>query len=410
MRVFLSAYPGFTLAIPMDAVASMILYNQKTEKTVQYDPKNRSTYISLPWMFNMPDQAVPHGVVLREWNTKENKVVLLTAEVKRDIEIPDKEFHPLPKALSTMRFSEVFSGIKFSDNPILLLNVEQLLQVVQNEMQATDEKPKPPPKQPLPTMPSEPLPPAPDKVIEKPPIEKPPVKEPLVEEPRVEEPPVEEPPVEEPPIEEPPVEEPPTSPVETSEPSPSTANEAIEVSLTLEPQTSPQGEVSPLEPQTSPEGEVSPLDEVLEICEVIEEPTTSSAVAVEASDSSPLTLDEVLEICEVTEEPPTSPAVPAEISEPSPPAPEPQPSPQVEVSPLVEIIEICEADEFIEVCEDIEFCEIIDESPTISVEISDPSPSTLNEIIEVCEVIDEPPTIPQGEISPIDEILELCDV
>ena len=154
MRVFLSVYPGFTLAIPMDAVGSMMLYDQKTERTVQYDQKNRCTFISLPKLFSMPDQDVQHGVIMREWNSKENKVVLLTAEVKRDIEIHDKEFHPMPKTLGAMRFSSIFSGIHFSGKPVLLLNVEHLAQIIQMEQQATNEKTNPP-EQPAPDVISE---------------------------------------------------------------------------------------------------------------------------------------------------------------------------------------------------------------------------------------------------------------
>jgi chemotaxis signal transduction protein len=133
MRVFLSAFSGFTLAVPMDAVASIMLYKQDAEKIVQYDQENRNTYISLPQLFSLPDEVVSHGIVLREWSSEVNKTVLLTAEIKRDIEIPDEQFHPIPKALGALRFSAVFSGIQFAGSPILLLNVEQLIQGIQRE-------------------------------------------------------------------------------------------------------------------------------------------------------------------------------------------------------------------------------------------------------------------------------------
>jgi hypothetical protein len=303
MRVFLSVYPGFTLAIPMEAVASMMLYNQETEKIVQYEPKSRCTFISLPWMFNMRDQPVPHGVILREWNSKENKVVLLTAEVKSVIEIPDNEFYPIPKSLSALRFSSVFSGIKFSDNPVLLLNIKQLLEVIQNEQWKTENKPNPPEpqtspqgvepevrssplEQPLPEVAPEPSPPPPDKVVEEPPASpaapEPPPHE-VIEAREV---------VEEPPI---------SSPAETSEPS----------SLAL--------------------------DEVIEICEIIDEPPTSPAVTIEVSRHEEIEVCEIIEdteVCEVVEdievceiiedteacevigdidEPPTSPMVNSEL-------------------------------------------------------------------------------------------------
>ena len=133
MRVFLSGFSGFTLAIPMDMVASIMLYNQETEKAIQFDEESRSTYVSLPQLFNLREEAVYHGIVLRERDNKANKVVLLTAEVKRDIEIPDEEFYPIPKALGALRFSAMFSSIKFSDNPVLLLNIEQLVQIIQRD-------------------------------------------------------------------------------------------------------------------------------------------------------------------------------------------------------------------------------------------------------------------------------------
>jgi len=333
MRVFLSVYPGFTLAIPMEAVASMMLYNQKTEKTVQYEPKSRCTFISLPWLFNMRDLAVPHGVIMRAWNSKENKVVLLTAEVKHVIEIPDKEFYPIPKSLGTTRFSAIFSGIKFSDNPVLLLNVEQLLQVIQNEQWVIDKTPSPP----------EPLPPAPGKTVEEPPPSPAVVSEPSPPAPSKV---VEEPPIKEPLVEKQPVEEPPKSPAVASEASSLTFDKILEVCGVIEkPPTSPAETSEPpslaLAPQTSPQGEVSPLDEVIEVCEIVEEPPTSPAVT-------------------------------------------PEPS-SLALNDVIEDIEVCDVIENIEVREDIELCEVIDESPTIPMETSEPL-SPLDEILELCEV------------------------
>jgi hypothetical protein len=320
MRVFISVYPGFTLAIPMDAVASMVLYNEKTEKTVQYDPKNRSTYVSLPWLFNMRDQDVPHGVVMREWNTKENKVVLLTAEVKRDIEIPDEEFYPIPKALSPLRFSSMFSGIKFSDNPILLLNVEQLLKVIQDKQWVLDKSNPPPEPQPSSPVVGEgsPLAPQPSMSVEpevrsSPPAPRPspkdvepevrsPLPEPQIK-PQPSPPVVVEPEVRDSPIAEV-IEEPSISPTETSEPSLPTP------------------------------------DEVIEFCEVIDEPPTSLSVISEAPLSTP---DEIIEVCEVIDESPISLSVNSEAFSLTY---EPQPSPGDEASPLAidEIIELCEVD------------------------------------------------------------------
>jgi hypothetical protein len=119
----------------MDAVASMVFYDQKMEKIIQYDQENRNTYISLPLLFNQPSASICYGIVLRNWNTIENKVVLITAEIKRDIEIPDDQFYPIPKSMGALRFSEMFSGIHFSGNPVLLLNIERLAQNVMSKTQ-----------------------------------------------------------------------------------------------------------------------------------------------------------------------------------------------------------------------------------------------------------------------------------
>jgi hypothetical protein len=133
MRAFLSAFSDFTLAVPMDAVTSIMLYKQGAEKTVQHDQENRNIYISLPHLFNLPGEAVCHAINLRAEDTTAHKIVLLTAEVKRDIDIPDEQFFPIPKALNALRFSKVFSGIQLAGDPVLLLNVEQLVQSVQKE-------------------------------------------------------------------------------------------------------------------------------------------------------------------------------------------------------------------------------------------------------------------------------------
>jgi chemotaxis signal transduction protein len=135
MRVFLSEFSGFTLAVSMDAVASMMFYNQEMEKIIRYDQENRNTYVSLPLLFNQPSDSICYGIVLRNWNTRENKVVLITAEIKRDIEIPDDQFYPIPKSMGALRFSEMFSGIHFAGNPVLLLNIEQLAQSVMRNTQ-----------------------------------------------------------------------------------------------------------------------------------------------------------------------------------------------------------------------------------------------------------------------------------
>lgn len=266
MRVFLSAYSGFTLAIPMDVVASMMLYDQKPEKVVQYDQKSRNTYVSFPRLFKLDEEAV-HGIVLREWNSKVNKVVLATAEIKRDIEIPDNEFHPMPKSLGSLRFSKIFRGIKFSDKPILLLNIEQMTQLIQEEQYVINTKTDSP-KQPL----SEP----------------PPEQQPLSEEPLPEEQPLAEEPL---PEEQPLAEEPPPE-----------AESQVEQPLPQEPPPTVAFEIEPLteqlvleelpsqEPPSAAVSEVEPLTDPLVLKELpSEEPLIEEPPSAATSEIEPLT-------------------------------------------------------------------------------------------------------------------------
>jgi hypothetical protein len=224
MRVFLSAFSGFTLAVPMNAVAAMMLYDKKTEKIIEYDQKNRSTFISLPRLFNLKEEDVRHGIILREWNSTANKVVLLTAEIKRDIEIPDKEFHPIPKSLGALRFSKIFSGIKFSDNPVLLLNIEQLTQLLQEEQQTLNDK---------------------SYSMEQPLSKEPPAEQPPAEQPLAEEPPTEQSLAEQPPAEEPP----PTTASEPSPPPPEPESQIEPSTQIIQEEPQARNEIEPLTDQ-----------------------------------------------------------------------------------------------------------------------------------------------------------------
>jgi hypothetical protein len=396
MRVFLSAYSGFTLAIPMEDVGAMMLYKQKTENIVQYDQKSRCTFISLPWLFNMRDVAVPHGIILRNWNSKENKVVCLTAGIKRDIDIPDAEFYPIPKSLCSTDFYALFSGIKFSDNPILLLNMKHLPQIIQREYQEKENKDVPY-EQPAPIVTSKPSPPPPPKKV----IEEPPIIPAEASKPTPPPPPkiTEKPPLITAEASKPAPPPPPKIteklPIITAEAfDPLVFDEVLEICEIIE------------EPPTSPAEASDSLvfDEVLEICEIIEEPPTSPA---KVSDS--LVFDEVLEICEIIEEPPTSPAEAADSSIPS--------DEDIEISDVIdesveisdysfmfdEVIEVSSeaADSFLMLDEAIDFIDVQDDTPTDSAAASEPSPPATNEIIE---------EFAEASGSFIfDEAVELCD-
>jgi len=140
MRVFISSYKLFSLAIPIRFVSSIFINYDNSNYKIFHNHENHNTYISLPLLFNCP-QDMRHGIVLKNGNTEdsqmENKTILLGAQVENEINIPSDNIYPLPKILNVMQFSFIFSGISFNKSsayPILLLNPEHLVQNIQKDL------------------------------------------------------------------------------------------------------------------------------------------------------------------------------------------------------------------------------------------------------------------------------------
>jgi len=143
MRVFLCAFEGFLIAIPMDAIASVALY---ADEYAEYPEEDRKSAISLPRLFNLPEEIIKHIIILKKQDdktnyAKENNIMLLTTEIECEIDIPDERIFPLPKILGPTNFSALFSGIQFNsdklsdtaDGPLLLLNCKELNRFAQKE-------------------------------------------------------------------------------------------------------------------------------------------------------------------------------------------------------------------------------------------------------------------------------------
>ena len=126
MRFFYCAFRGFYLAIPIGSVASLMLYPFEAAEAVEHREENGNTYFSLPHLFHLPDETIRHGIVLKESGAGEdttnhigemdhiieNKNILLTTEVEREIDIPETEIYPLPRILAGMGTMRMFSGIQ----------------------------------------------------------------------------------------------------------------------------------------------------------------------------------------------------------------------------------------------------------------------------------------------------------
>jgi len=145
MRVFICTFASFTAAIPTESVSSLMLYTRRVSHTVEYHPKNGNAYVSLPRLFKCPTAEVSHGITLKNNNnndeTMENKIILLTTKVEKEMEIKNELVYPLPKIFTLFRISTFFNGILFNSNnneepPLLFINTGQLALTIQKELAA----------------------------------------------------------------------------------------------------------------------------------------------------------------------------------------------------------------------------------------------------------------------------------
>jgi len=139
MRVFICSLGNISMAIPIDLISHIILFNGKTEKAVDYNSENGNTYFSLPLFFNYPSEKIKHGIILKSSENSDageilkNKTILLTTEIEREIEIQDEKIFPVQKTLNHTQFSLLFKGLLFDsenqrmENIILVLNPDYFL-------------------------------------------------------------------------------------------------------------------------------------------------------------------------------------------------------------------------------------------------------------------------------------------
>jgi len=155
MKVFLCIFGDFYVAIPMNSVLSLALHDENSLQNVSamthnegiFYRENGNIFVALPKLFNLPPENIRHNIVLKDPDAKgdetsENKTVLFIPEVECETDIPDDKIFPIPKALSSTRFSLMFSGIQFNSRQavsdagsglVLMMDSEKLIQTAQKE-------------------------------------------------------------------------------------------------------------------------------------------------------------------------------------------------------------------------------------------------------------------------------------
>jgi hypothetical protein len=139
MRFFLCTFEDFCLAVPIDQVASLLLYSQIPQAEVFRDEEKGDVYFSLPHFFGSPGETVRHGLVLKEpeqertLEERDRKILLVTM-VERDENIPENRIQPLPGILFAMDGVSVITGICFVEGstPILFVDPMRLIPCILN--------------------------------------------------------------------------------------------------------------------------------------------------------------------------------------------------------------------------------------------------------------------------------------
>ena len=143
MRAFLCGYNGFFLAIPIETVSSLLLYEGETGGAVRFDEETGNTYFSLPHLLKTPVELIRHGVVIKSPGEGEetpdeprNRNIFLTTGVERESDIPYKAIYPPPAALAGTDFAAFIRGMHFIALPergllpLLVLNCEFLIKTL----------------------------------------------------------------------------------------------------------------------------------------------------------------------------------------------------------------------------------------------------------------------------------------
>jgi len=145
MKVFICAFEGFYVAIPMSSVASLTDLTERQMATqgaaITRDAESTGTCISLPLLFDLPREKLRHGIVLKNPDdyTGESKLTLLSTEVVNTCEIPEGQMHPIPRVLNGTRFATMFGGMQCAAEAtrdaglVILLDPDRLVRHARQE-------------------------------------------------------------------------------------------------------------------------------------------------------------------------------------------------------------------------------------------------------------------------------------
>jgi hypothetical protein len=126
MRCFLCTFDYFSLGIPEDSVAAIMIYSEEATKIINHG-EGEDVFFSLPHFFSLDDKTIRHGIVLKSPNQEGEqdegapRQVLLVRSVERELNIAPEDIYPLPDLFLAPGKFPFFTGISFAESVMIAL-------------------------------------------------------------------------------------------------------------------------------------------------------------------------------------------------------------------------------------------------------------------------------------------------
>lgn len=153
MRYFLCSFDQFSLGVPEDAVAAIMIYPKTVTEMITREEelppesptggpegspagslagRSGDVFFSLPHFFELADKTVRHGIVLKAGMGPEGgrtgleaageegpRQVLLVRTVEREADIAPEDMYPLPQLLTAPGKEPFLKGISFAGQTMI---------------------------------------------------------------------------------------------------------------------------------------------------------------------------------------------------------------------------------------------------------------------------------------------------
>jgi hypothetical protein len=133
MRYFLCTLGGFSLGIPENSAAAVVIYSEAAGETISHE-EGGDILFSLPHFFALADRRIRHGIALKSPEGEEGggapRQVLLVGAVEKEVDIASRDIYPLPELFLAPGRFPFFTGISFM-GPVMIAIVDPAVLITQ---------------------------------------------------------------------------------------------------------------------------------------------------------------------------------------------------------------------------------------------------------------------------------------